>query len=74
MATLMGIFSGYVLWHPFANKLREKSKREVRMKEIMVEGLLSITAGNSAMIVKDKLGSYLSTKEFNALKGEEEDA
>jgi chemotaxis protein MotA len=74
MATLMGIFSGYVLWHPFANKLREKSKREVRMKEIMVEGLLSITAGNSAMVVKDKLGSYLSTKEFHALKGEEEDA
>src|SRR5699024_226223 len=26
IATLMGIFTGYVLWHPFANKLKQKSK------------------------------------------------
>src|SRR5699024_12268869 len=30
IATLMGIFTGYVLWHPFANKLKQKSKEEVR--------------------------------------------
>lgn len=41
IATLLGIFTGYVLWHPFANKLREKSKQEVKIKEIMVEGILS---------------------------------
>src|SRR5699024_7492868 len=29
IATLMGIFTGYVLWHPFANKLKQKSKEEV---------------------------------------------
>src|SRR5699024_1707686 len=28
IATLFGIFTGYVLWHPFSNKLREKSKQE----------------------------------------------
>ncbi|MBN6204929.1 flagellar motor stator protein MotA, partial [Ralstonia pickettii] len=35
IATLLGIFTGYVLWHPFANKLRQKSKKEVEIKEIM---------------------------------------
>lgn len=64
VATLLGIFTGYVLWHPFANKLKEKSKKEVRIKEIMLEGILSITVGESSIVVRDKLGSYLSSKEL----------
>ncbi|MGJ9457653.1 flagellar motor stator protein MotA [Oceanobacillus sp. CF4.6] len=68
IATLLGIFTGYVLWHPFANKLREKSKKEVLHKEIMVEGILSITTGDSKMIVREKLGSLLSGKEMAAMK------
>lgn len=71
IATLFGIFSGYVLWHPFANKLREKSKKEVEIKEIMIEGILSISTGDSAIVVRDKLGSYLSTKELVQLKEEQ---
>lgn len=68
IATLFGIFTGYVLWHPFANKLREKSKREVLMKEMMVEGILAITAGESPAVIKDKLSSFLSAKEIIALE------
>src|SRR5690625_3660903 len=68
IATLLGIFTGYVLWHPFANKLKEKSRQEVRVKEIMVEGILSITAGESPAVIKDKLGSYLSSKELAKMK------
>jgi len=68
VATLLGIFTGYVLWHPFANKLREKSKKEVLEKEIIVEGILSITTGDSKTIVREKLGSLLSSKELAAMK------
>lgn len=71
IATLLGIFTGYVLWHPFANKLREKSKREVKVKEVMIEGVLSITAGESPQVIKDKLSSYLSTKELAMMKAKE---
>ncbi|HLR71954.1 MAG TPA: flagellar motor protein MotA, partial [Pseudogracilibacillus sp.] len=53
-----------VLWHPFANKLKEKSRQEVRIKEIMVEGILSITTGESPTVIRDKLSSYLSSKEI----------
>lgn len=67
IATLLGIFTGYVLWHPFANKLKEKSKQEVLIKEVMVEGILSITAGESPAVIKDKLSSYLSTKEIEKM-------
>jgi len=71
IATLLGIFTGYVLWHPFANKLREKSKQEVLIKQIMVEGILSITAGESPAVIRDKLYSYLSTREIEKLAKEE---
>lgn len=67
VATLLGIFSGYVLWHPFANKLKEKSKKETQIKAIMIEGILSIAIGESSMVVRDKLGSYLSSKDLNTL-------
>ncbi|ASN04589.1 flagellar motor stator protein MotA [Virgibacillus necropolis] len=74
VATLLGIFTGYVLWHPFANKLREKSKNEAKIKYVMVEGILSIANGESPQIIKDKLGSYLSPRELTKIKQEETDA
>ncbi|MHA6252482.1 flagellar motor stator protein MotA [Oceanobacillus sp. CAU 1775] len=64
IATLLGIFTGYVLWHPFANKLRQKSKKEVEVKEIMIEGVLSIINGDSPTVVREKLNSYLPTKKI----------
>ncbi|SET07850.1 chemotaxis protein MotA [Oceanobacillus limi] len=72
IATLYGIFTGYVLWHPFANKLKKKSQQEVQVKEIMIEGIVSITNGDSPQIVKDKLSSYLSTKEKESFEQEGE--
>lgn len=68
IATLFGIFTGYVLWHPFASKLQEKSKQEILVKEVMVEGILSITNGDSAIVVRDKLSSFLSEKELAKLE------
>ncbi|WP_018663832.1 flagellar motor stator protein MotA [Heyndrickxia acidiproducens] len=63
VATLLGIFTGYVLWHPFSNKLKRKSKNEVKVKEIMLEGILSILAGESPHVIEQKLSSYLPNEE-----------
>ncbi|WP_019243466.1 MULTISPECIES: flagellar motor stator protein MotA [Bacillus] len=59
VATLLGIFTGYVLWHPFANKLRRKSLREVHIKNMMIEGILSIIEGEAPRTIEQKLTSYL---------------
>ena len=59
VATLLGIYTGYVLWHPFANKLKRKSQQEVRIKEMMIEGILSIIEGEAPRIIEQKLTSYL---------------
>ena len=63
VATLLGIFTGYLLWHPFANKLKRKSNQEVRIKEMMVEGILSILEGEAPRTIEQKLSSYLPAAE-----------
>lgn len=63
VATLLGIFSGYVLWHPIANKLRRLSKKEMEIKLMMVEGLLSIQSGVSTIAIEQKLSVFLSPAE-----------
>ncbi|MFD2673439.1 flagellar motor stator protein MotA [Marinicrinis sediminis] len=63
VATLFGIFSGYVLWHPMSNKLKRLSKQEVDIKLMMVEGLLSIQSGVSTIAISQKLSVFLTPEE-----------
>ncbi|ARW06453.1 Motility protein [Bacillus atrophaeus] len=75
VATLLGIFTGYVLWHPFANKLKRKSKQEVKLREIMIEGVLSVLEGQAPKVIEQKLLMYLPAKDrakFAAQEGEAE--
>ena len=74
VATLLGIFTGYVLWHPFANKLKQKSKIEVQYKYMIIEGILSILEGEAPRVIEQKLASYLSAGErVKLLEGGVED-
>jgi chemotaxis protein MotA len=68
VATLLGIFTGYVLWHPFANKLKLVSKDEVELKRMMVEGILSLQAGDSPMAIESKLLVFIPQKVRDLLK------
>ena len=68
VATILGIFTGYVLWHPFANKLKIISEHEVSQKRI--EGILSLQAGDSPTAIEAKLMVFIPQTEREALKGE----
>ena len=70
VATLMGIFTGYVLWHPFANKLKRKSKEEIKVRQVMIEGVLSIIEGQAPRAIEQKLASYLPMNERQKLLGQ----
>ncbi|WP_274363972.1 flagellar motor stator protein MotA [Paenibacillus thermotolerans] len=71
IATLLGIFTGYVLWHPLANKLKRMSKQEMLLKTMMAEGLLSIQSGVSTIAIQQKLSVYLTpTERLAEQKGE----
>ncbi|TCP64983.1 flagellar motor stator protein MotA [Heliophilum fasciatum] len=70
VATLFGIFTGYVIAHPFASKLKRKSAEEVKIKTMMLEGILSIQIGSSPMQIKDKMMIHLTQKEREELEKE----
>lgn len=70
VATLLGIFSGYVLWHPMANKLKQKSKKEAQIKMMMAEGLLAIQAGEPVLSINQRLAVFLTPTERQAMEGE----
>ncbi|WP_167283042.1 flagellar motor stator protein MotA [Paenibacillus lupini] len=71
IATLLGIFTGYVLWHPIANKLKRLSKKEVQLRLMMVEGLLSIQSGVSTIAINQKLSVFLTPTERAAMREKE---
>ncbi len=61
---LITTFYGSVLANwicaPTAGKLTANSQSEIMMKEIMIEGLLSIQAGENPRVIEEKLKSFLS--------------
>lgn len=63
MATIFGIFTGYVLWHPFAKKLKVKTEEESELKGMIIEGILSIQKGDSPVMVQEKLVALLPQSE-----------
>ncbi|MCG7410684.1 flagellar motor stator protein MotA [Paenibacillus sp. ACRRX] len=72
IATLMGIFTGYVLWHPISNKLKRLSHNEIQIRLMMVEGLLSIQSGVSTIAINQKLSVFLTPAERNRMNMKEE--
>jgi chemotaxis protein MotA len=63
MATLLGIFTGYVLWLPMSNKLKRKSRQEVLVRTIIMEGIVGICRGMNPRMLKDNLSNYIAAKD-----------
>lgn len=62
ITTFYGSLLANLLFLPIANKLKLRSKEEIMRKEIMVEGLLSIQAGENPRIIEEKLKAFLPPK------------
>ncbi|WP_027338698.1 motility protein A [Halonatronum saccharophilum] len=60
ITTLYGALLANVVFIPLAEKLRIKSEEEILSKEVMIEGILSIQAGENPRIVEEKLKAFLS--------------
>ncbi len=60
IATLYGVGSANLLWLPIASKLKSRSRREMLTKEIILEGILSIQAGENPTILGQKLRVFLA--------------
>jgi chemotaxis protein MotA len=70
ITTLYGAVLGNLVFIPIANKLIYVDAQEILLREIMIEGTLSIQSGDNPRIVKEKLVSFL-TPEVRAQVEEE---
>src|SRR4051812_25256111 len=65
--TLYGALLQNIVAGPMAEKLGLRSKEEAFSKEIVMQGVLSIQAGNNPRVVEMQLMSFLSNKQQTAL-------
>lgn len=67
VTTFYGSILANLFFTPMANKLKHRSAQEMLYKEIMLEGILSIQAGENPRIIEEKLKAFLSPQEREAL-------
>ena len=60
LTTLYGSLIANWLAGPTAAKLKVNNDMEIMMREITVEGLLSIQAGENPRVIEEKLKSFLA--------------
>ncbi|MEC9488814.1 MAG: MotA/TolQ/ExbB proton channel family protein [Halanaerobium sp.] len=63
ITTLYGSVLANLIFIPIAGKLAVKSQEEIMIKEVMIEGLLSIQAGENPRIVEEKLLAFLADRD-----------
>jgi chemotaxis protein MotA len=66
ITTFYGSLLANVVFMPASKKLKAKTTEEILQKEMMIEGLLSIQAGENPNLLKEKLLAFLNEEENQA--------
>ncbi len=62
ITTFYGSMLSNLIFLPLATRLRSQSREEILLKEVMIEGILSVQAGENPRIVEEKLKAFLAPK------------
>lgn len=71
LATLYGIASANLLWLPIATKLKGRSKAQILYKELALEAIMSLQAGEASSLMKEKLLAFVNEKEREVMEEKE---
>lgn len=75
ITTFYGATAANWIFNPIAGKLKGRSSGEILLKQVIIEGVLSIQAGENPRIVEEKLKAFLAPSErnraFQARSGED---
>lgn len=63
IATLYGVGSANVIYFPIANRLKEMSNEEVHYREMVLEAILAIQAGENPRLLGERLETFLPPAE-----------
>ena len=69
ITTFYGSVLANAICTPVSNKLKADNAVEMMLKEVMIEGLLSIQAGENPRVIEEKLKSFLAPQEREAVSG-----
>ncbi|MDR0383412.1 MAG: motility protein A [Spirochaetaceae bacterium] len=73
ITTLYGSMMANWLLTPIINKLRNNDAKEAQVKEMIIEGILSIQSGDNPRILRMKLLAYLSPPDRKEIEAEFKD-
>lgn len=59
IATLYGVSTANLLWLPMASNLKNKAKHDLLMRQMALEGILSIQKGMPPSLLRDRLLSFI---------------
>jgi chemotaxis protein MotA len=63
IATLLGVASANVIFLPAGARLKQLSQEELHARALIVEGILSIQAGDNPRVVQEKLITFVPPKQ-----------
>ena len=70
LTTFYGTLLANLLFLPVAGKLKTRSKQEILVKQMVLEGVISIQSGDNHRVVEQKLKAFIAPK-ARAFSGEE---
>jgi len=63
LTTFYGAVLANIIFIPMAGKLRARSREEVLIRTMIIEGIMSISRGENPRILEEKMNSFLPPKE-----------
>ncbi len=63
LTTLYGALLSNLVFNPMSGKLKTRHKQEILIREMVLEGILSISKGENPRIIEEKLNSFLPPKD-----------
>ena len=73
LTTFYGAVLANVFFLPLAGKLETRSRDEIMIREMIIDGIMAIQTGDSPRIVEEKLKSFLSPSSQLKLDSEKEE-
>ena len=67
ITTFYGCVLAHLIFAPIAAKLKVRNDEELLYKQIMIEGILAIQAGDNPKFLREKLVTFVSQKERQKL-------
>lgn len=68
ITTFYGVFYAYMICYPIARKLEVRSRQEVMLKQLIIEGLIAIQAGNNPRLIAKRLKAFLPKKDQQSIE------